>query len=260
MQLPDRLGRTAACARGSARRTRAWQARALQRMQPAAPLCPWPSHQPQSCGDRLGGTLARRADQADNLGECRFIVFDCRQCPCSGALPAWPWVSPGLLSCLLRRQFLRHRHNNLHAGGGTPSRKRVPQQAMADEGRGLHRRAQELRLAEVAVEALVVRRSVHCSASLVCCLNAAARDSAGLLLAVATAIASQGGGLVSVRRSLAVANGGLCTNPRRAAKPSASGAKYVLSSSMASESGSFVVMRTSFASGASRLAVHCELK
>ena len=38
--------------------------------------------------DRLGGTLARRADQADNFGECRFIVLGCRECTASVRAPA----------------------------------------------------------------------------------------------------------------------------------------------------------------------------
>ena len=38
--------------------------------------------------DRLGGTLARRLDQADNLGECRFIVLACRECTASVRAPA----------------------------------------------------------------------------------------------------------------------------------------------------------------------------
>ena len=98
----------------------------------------------------------------------------------------------------------------------------APQQAVADDGRVLRQRAQGLRLAEMEVEALVVRRLVHCSASLVCCLSAAARYISGVLLAVATAVASQGDGLVSVRRRLAVANGGLSTSSWNMAKASAS--------------------------------------
>ena len=50
-----------------------------------------------------------------------------------------------------------------------PSRKLIPQQAVADEDRVLHQRAQGLRLADVTVEALVVRRLGHCLEFFLCC-------------------------------------------------------------------------------------------
>ena len=100
------------------------------------------------------------------------------------------------------RQLLRHRRNNLLPGESAPSRKLVPRQAVADEGRVLGQLAQGSPIAGVMVEALVVRRFVHCSASLVYCLNASARYSSGVLLAVATAAVSQGDRHVSMRRSL----------------------------------------------------------